>query len=119
MAFNPDEPTATSSDFLLPVLVDGSPKFLGLSSGKYYDYGMVVMTGKEVTVNDVFAKLLDSGRKIESVDQTLEYITKYLEFLKSFKIGNVIRIKDDSSSGIGFALEKTELKPTVKKKGIP
>jgi len=78
VAFNPDKPTAKSSDFLLPIFVDGIPKFLGLSSSRHFDYGMVVMTGKDVSVNDVFAKLVVSGRKIESVDQTLESITRYL-----------------------------------------
>ena len=119
VAFNPDKPTAKSSDFLLPIFVDGTPKFLGLSSGKHFDYGMVVMTGKDVTVNDVFAKLVDSGRKIESVDQTLESITMYLQLLKDFKISNVLKIKDEPSSDIGFTLEKTGLKPSAKKKGLP
>ena len=119
VAFNPDKPTAKSSDFLLPIFIDGVPKFLGLSSCKLFDYGMVVMTGKDVTVNDVFAKLVDSGRKIENVDQTLASIAKYFELLKEFKISNVLKLVDESSSGAGYGLEKTGLKASAKKKGLP
>jgi len=119
VAFNPERPTAKSSDFLFPVAIGGEPKFLGLSSSKYFEYGMVVMAGKAVSVNDLFAKLVDSGRKVESVDETLESIGNYFELLKAFKIGNVLRLMNDSSSPSGIGLEKTSFKPLAKKKGLP
>ncbi len=103
----------------LPIVIDGELKFFGLSSGKYFEYGMVVMTGKAVTVNDVFTKLIDSGRKVESVDETLESIGNYFELLKAFKISNVLRLIDDSSSPSGVGLEKTSFKPSAKKRGLP
>ncbi|MEJ1414892.1 MAG: hypothetical protein RPU90_15210 [Candidatus Sedimenticola sp. (ex Thyasira tokunagai)] len=119
VAFNPERPTAKSSDFLFPVVIDGEPKFYGLSSGKYFEYGMAVMTGKVVTVNDVFAKLVDSGCKVESVDETLESIGNYFELLKAFKISNVLRLVEDSSSPFGVGLEKTSFKPSAKRRGLP
>lgn len=119
MAFNPDKPTAKSCDFLLPIFVDSVPKFLGLSSYKLFDYGVVVMTGKEVTVNEVFVKLVDSGRKIENVDQTLVSIAKYFELLKEFKISNVLRLVDESLACTGYSLEKTGLRASEKKNGLP
>ncbi len=40
----------------------------------------------------MFAKLVDSGRKIESVDQTMANLAAYVQQLGSFKIGNVLSI---------------------------
>jgi len=111
--------TAKSSDFLLPVVTNSEPKLYGLSSGKHFYYGMVVLTGKAVTVSDVFAKLVDSGARIKSIDETLGGINYYFDVLKTFKVGDVLRIVKDPSSCYGFRLEKTSFKPLVKKKGLP
>jgi hypothetical protein len=119
VAFNPKKPTSKSSDFLFPLIVDGHPKFLGLSSGKYFEYGMVVMTGKEVTENDVFAKIVDLGRKVENVDQMLGEISEYLAMFKNYKISNVLKVVDNSSESRGFSLEKTNLRSSPARKGLP
>lgn len=119
VAFDPKKPTSRSSDFLLPMVIDDNPMFLGLSSGKYFEYGMVVMTGKAVTVNDVFAKVVDLGRKVDDVDEMLDLIAKYFELVKKYKISNVLKVVDDLSVSYGFDLEKTSLKSSEVKKGLP
>ncbi|TQF67879.1 hypothetical protein [Pseudoalteromonas luteoviolacea] len=119
VAFNPKKPNFKYSDFLLPIVVDGEAKLLGLSSGKYFEYGMVIMAGKEVSVNDIFAKLVDLGTKIDDVDATLVNISQYVNMLKGFKISNVLKVKSSHSNTSGFSLEKANVKPSNPKKGLP
>jgi len=119
VAFNPDKPNSKSKDFLFPIYTEDNPKFFGLSSGKYFEYGMLVLVGKSVSVNDLFAKLVDSGREIESVDETLESIGNYFELAKTFKIGNIVQAVEDTSSIIGVGLERVNFKPSPKKKDLP
>lgn len=116
VAFNQAKPTIKSSDFLLPVLVDGQPKFLGLSSGEHYEYGMVVMIGREITVNDIFAKVVDLGEKIDSVDEMLITIGNYFELLKKFKISNVLKCIEGGSGEFGFDFEQINFKRSAKKR---
>ncbi len=71
VAFDKSKPTATSSDFLAPIWEGEYPCFLGLKSGRFQEYGLVVFTGRQIEVNDVFAKMVDSGHKILGVDRTL------------------------------------------------
>ncbi len=92
VAFNPEKPNANSSDFLVPVKVDGRYVFQGVSSGKFFEYGVVILTGMPVTMNDIFSKLIDLGVRIESVDNTVCLINYYFELLKGVKITNIIKI---------------------------
>ena len=70
-------------EFLIPALDDGIEGFEGLTSGKVFPYGAVSYLGKEITVGEVFAKLVDSDRKIDSVDKTIKLIEVYLRSFKS------------------------------------
>jgi len=70
------------------------------------DLGLVVYAGKEVTVNDLFAKLVDSGRKIESVDQTVKMLSAYIAMLQGYKIGNVMSVETDAAEPSAFRLVK-------------
>lgn len=96
---------STKKDFLIPYpdnAVDGF--FLGLTSGKQQKYGLVVMTGRDLSKDDLMGKLIQSGRKIIDVTYTLELLNHYLILLKEFKIGNVIEVKYNSSLPYGFGL---------------
>src|SRR5690606_23027577 len=93
----PDYPTASA--------------FLGLDSGKAQKYGMIVLTGRDLSKNDVFAKLVDSGRKIANVAGTLALIERYLFELKEFKIGNVIGIEYTASKPHDFKLKLIASRP--------
>ena len=116
IAFIPEGLEHNKKEFLLPVDIDGEYRFLGLSSGKLYEYGLVVMTGNYVTVNDVFKKLVELGNKIENVDETLNSIAMYFELVNGFKISNVIRIYTEISSKTGYGFEKTRHKISERKK---
>jgi hypothetical protein len=71
VAFDPKKPDQRSSDFLVVVLEGTEPKLVGLKSKKTAVSGLMVYLGKEIKANDLFAKLVDTGRRIESVEQTL------------------------------------------------
>lgn len=92
-------PEKRSNDFLVVVLDGQEPKLSGLKSKKICASGMMVYLGKEVTVSDLFAKLVDSGRKIENVQQTLNVLQVYIQMLQVFRIGNILAVQADSTSG--------------------
>ena len=67
--------------------------------------GTMVCIGREITENDVFARLVDTGRKIDNVSQTLESIKAYLSQLQEYKIGNVLAIEPSAEEPCGFKLK--------------
>jgi hypothetical protein len=112
VAFDPARPKAQSGDFAIPVSVDGAIRLVGLSSGKSLSQGMMVYLGREITVNDVFAKLVDSGRKIPSVDQAVKVIGDYFAMLQEHKIGNIVGLEAAPGSTEGFRLVKLANSPS-------
>lgn len=106
VAFDPSKPDAGRGDFLAPVSNGERVRFLGLRSKKQSVYGCMVYAGKEVSVNDVFAKLVDAGHTIPSVDATMQMLSNYIEVLQDFKIGNVLAIESDASKPNAFQLVK-------------
>jgi hypothetical protein len=112
VAFDPARPKAQSGDFAIPVIVDGRVQLVGLRSGTTLSLGMMVYLGKEITVNDVFAKLVDSGRKVPSVDQTVKMIGDYLAMLQGHKIGNVIKLESAPDLPEGFRLTRVASSPS-------
>jgi len=119
--FDPQKTGKQSSDFLAPIRDEGGELVLAsLKNGIESEYGLVIFTGRTVTSNDVFAKLVDSGRKIVSVDETLADFEAYVEQLGSFNIGNVLELKRNENLCRGFELKKTELKAEISKpRGLP
>jgi hypothetical protein len=94
VAFDPEKPEKSSSDFLVPVHNDsGGVEFLGTRSRRTIPYGMVILTSRVLTENDLFAKLVDTGRKVASVDDTLVLLANFLEAMKTVKIGNVVNVE--------------------------
>lgn len=89
-AFDPKRPDTKSSDFLVPVIEDGKPVFIGLKSKKVVQFGTVVFVGRELSANDVFARLVDTGRKIESVSKCLADLETYLQAVSSQRLGDVL-----------------------------
>ena len=79
--------------------------FIEINKGKEWEAGMVVYTGKEVTKNDIFAKIVDSGKKIESVNYLLNSLEEYLNQVSLFKIGDIVILKPTEN---GFKLEKIQ-----------
>ncbi|MBP9825306.1 MAG: hypothetical protein KBF21_13865 [Thermoanaerobaculia bacterium] len=98
VAFDPKKPNQRSSDFLVVVLEDAQPKLLGVKSKKPMVSGLMVYLGKEVTANDLFARLVDTGRAIESVEQTLRTLESYIQELQGFRIGNLVTVEADATN---------------------
>ncbi|MBS0262398.1 MAG: hypothetical protein JSS02_10650 [Planctomycetes bacterium] len=96
VAFDPVRPDAQTSDFLIPWHRDGKPLLIGLKSGKESALGTVVFVGREITRNDLFAKLVDSGMIIANVEDSLAMIDSFLKCVQLLKIGNVARICSSS-----------------------
>ncbi len=96
---------AKSNEFVIPAMDAGFNGFRGLKSGRLYDYGALSYLGKEITVNDVFARLVDSGQKIDDVDATLKMLDAYLQAVQGYRIGNVLAV-EPSSDSCGFGLRK-------------
>jgi hypothetical protein len=93
VAFDPGKADTSSSDFLVPVKNEsGEIEFLGTRSKKSIRYGLVILTSRAVTANDLFAKLVDTGRKVPNVADTLDTLGNFLDAMKTVKIGNVVEV---------------------------
>jgi hypothetical protein len=114
VALDPNSPDRPSSDFLIPITSDGVPFLFGLRSKCAILFGLVVFTGKSVSVNDLFAKLVDSGRTISSVEAALDTLAAYLAKLGNLKIGQIVEIAVSTNEG-GFDLPLSSV--TLKPKG--
>ena len=93
VAYDPDNSNMRSSDFLVPVQLEVCEMaLLGCRSGKLWKYGLVVLTSRAVNQNDLFAKLVDAGQKVQSVDACLSRLESFVEQLNSPTIGNIVKI---------------------------
>lgn len=105
VAFDPEKPDKASSDFLVPVLGEsGEIELIGTRSKKSSRYGIVILTGRAVTENDLFAKLVDTGRKISNVVETLDMLGKFLEAMKTVRIGNIVEVAGRPENSIIFVV---------------
>lgn len=100
---NPDR---SISGFLYPN-VEKNPisSFLEIKTGKEWAAGMVVLVGREISKEDIFAKIVDSGKEVFSVRGLLSSLDDYLHQVATFKIGDVLGVK---SSSDGFELIKLD-----------
>jgi hypothetical protein len=101
------------------VVFEGTtPVFFGLRSCRNYKSGRVVFVGKEIGAKEIFAKLVDSGHKIESVDQALKTSEAYVQQIGSFKIGNIVTVVPKSGDP-GFELLKLAEMPKTETRSLP
>ncbi len=70
---------------------------------------MVIFTGKELRPNDLFARLVATGRKIESVDATMKNLAEYLAEVKNHRIGDIVKVE---RHGERLVLSKTDVSPS-------
>lgn len=118
VAFDSKNPSQLTDDFLVVVLESAQPKLLGVRTKKIATSGLMIHVGQEITVNDLFKELVDTGRKIESVDQTLKTLTAYVQHLEGFKIGNVVTIAPIGRDP-GFELVKVAEMPKSETRRLP
>ncbi len=119
VGYEPTRRNTASSDFLIP-MQDSTGLFLfGLKSKKPYEQGQMVYIGKEITADDVFAKLVDSGCRNDDVQGTLQTLDAYLRMLQDYRIGNILRIEPNVENACGFCLIKIAEHEPFEKKKLP
>ena len=104
VAFDPKKGNTGSGDFMVVVLRGKEPHLVALKSGKRAAAGLMVYLGREINARDLFAKIVDTGAKIDNAEQTLRTLECYVEKLQEFRIGNILGIETDS--GDEFKLVK-------------
>ena len=87
-------------EFLLPCLRDNQWQLVGHKSGQSYRLGVVVFVGKDIVESDVFARVVDAGHQIPSVENLLRVIGDLLAFISAAKVGHSLGI---SSVGQPYA----------------
>ena len=104
-------------DFLVPLRDGGELRLFGLASGAFREQGLVVYTGREVTAEDLRARLAGTGRA-EDARSRADLVT-YLGFLQAMKIGNVVALAPAPGDPEGFILRKLRERPPVTPSKLP
>ena len=99
VAFDPANPERQSSDFLVVALEGTEAKLIGVKSKKPVASGVMIYLGKEIKANDLFAKLVETGRRIANVEQTNRMLEDYIQQLQNFQIGNLLGVEADDANG--------------------
>lgn len=107
-------PARKTKGFLYYNPFDTLSAFTELQSGKTWALGMVVLKGGGIDKNDLFKEIVDSGKKIESVQTLLEYLEEYLTQVSKFKIGDFVGVQ---INGNEFQLIKLK-RPPIKSFGL-
>ena len=104
--FDINNPEKNIAGFLYPnIEIEPISSFRDIKSGREWSAGIVVFVGREISKDDIFASIVDSGTKIRSVPTLLSCLDEYVHQTAQFKIVDVIGIK---SSADGFQLVKLE-----------
>lgn len=109
-----DKPEQDVNDFLYPVLIENKFVFKGIKYGKIWKQGRVSFIGKEITKNDIFARIVDSGHKISDVKELISLLDIYVEKIKGLPLGSIISINASDKS---FDLENHGRKSRARKFG--
>lgn len=109
-----ENPEKDIRDFLYPSLVEEKFVLRGIKSGKIWENGIVSFTGKTVTSEEIFAKIVDSGQKISSVSLLMKILNSYVGQLKEIKLGTVVKLVHKDND---FILETLGRKPRIKSFG--
>ncbi len=119
VAYDPLGGKPKSGDFLAAIN-DSTGLFpFGLRSRKKADQGVMVYLGKDITVNDVFARLVHTDHTFENVGRTLKTLEAYLHMLQEYKIGNILTIERCDDAPCGFRLKKVADSPPAKQSKLP
>lgn len=90
VAWDPDNPDSTAARFLYVSEQDTGYALKDIKKHVRSDFGLVVFTGKELAANDLFDRLVDSGKRIPNVDQQVQLFEKYLAEIKTIKVGSIV-----------------------------
>ena len=100
-------PRKKINDFLFPAPSEGGLTLTGIKSGKHWEHGMVILTS-EINENDIFKRIVDSGKKIESVETLLYALKDYVTELPKYKIGNILKLSSEKTK-VDFIVEYQRL----------
>ncbi len=92
-----ENPKRRINDFLYPKPTENGLVLTGIKTDKKWDYGIVVLTS-EKNENDIFKKIVDSGIKINSVDNLLNALREYVQRIPKYKIGNILELNQNKNS---------------------
>lgn len=112
-SFDPSNPEGRGGGFVVPVVENGRVYFFDLKSRRVVEYAMMVFVGRQISANDLFAKLVDTGRQIPNVEETMAVLSRYVLELSSYKVGNVVSIKVSESGNGAFQLVKLADTPSA------
>ncbi len=102
-----NDPQGKINDFLFPDPTDKKMVLKGINTGKVWGFGMVILTS-EISENDLFKRIIDSGNKIESVQSLLNALKEYVIEMPKYKIGNILKLNDNKSN-VDFVIEYQRL----------
>jgi hypothetical protein len=102
-----DDPRKIIKDFLYPKPTENGFALTGIKSNKKADFGRVILTS-EINENDLLKRIVDSGIRIESVENLLNALKNYVERIPNYKIGNILEI-DNSNSRLEFKIKYQRL----------
>ena len=88
-----ENPEKIIKDFLYPKPTQNGLVLTGIKTDKKWEFGMVILTG-EKNENDIFKQIVDSGKKISSVEHLLCVLKDYVSVIPNYKIGNILKIKN-------------------------
>lgn len=94
-AYDVSQPDAQPGELLVPWVDNGQLALVGMRSGKAYSHGVVVYVGREVSEQDLFARLVDAGRIFPDLDQAMAGIARYVSLVRQEKIGTVLMLIGD------------------------
>lgn len=92
-SFDPSNPKGREGGFVVPIVESERIHFFDLKSKQFSEFAMMVFVGRQISANDLFAKLVDTGRHIPNVDETMRILSRYVLSLSNHRIGNVVSIK--------------------------
>ena len=102
-----NDPEKKINDFLYPDLQVDGLTLTGIKSGKQWEHGMVILT-RPINENDIFKRIVDSGKKIESVESVLNVLKDYVSELPKYKIGNILKLNSEKPK-VDFIVEYQRL----------
>jgi hypothetical protein len=113
VSFDPSKPDWRGGGFVVPTIDGERFFFLDLQCRRQSEFALMVFVGREISANDLFARLVETGLQIESVHETFGILSQFVDSLRSFRIGNVVSIEPAPKDAGGFRLVKVAETPSA------
>lgn len=117
--FSMKKGSPVGKSFVVPIHDGDRPVFVSLSGLKPVEFGSVVYVGRDVSPEDVFAKIVETGAKVlPSVDGQMAMIRDYLDYLPTLKIGDVVKLGFGSDGTVRLEKQRKP-KPNNGRRNLP